>query len=111
MSEATRSRSSSLAELGEIRGPRLPARYLCVDSGGAGPGPRVLLEVTDTGVGMDAETRRRAFERGFSRRGSTGLGLSEGASLVTGWRGTIRVESRPGRGSRFRFELPRLSSR
>lgn len=68
------------------------------------------FEVRDTGAGIDAETRRHLFEAftqsqqtGLRNVGGTGLGLSIARQLVHLMRGTIDVESVPGRGSTFRF--------
>jgi CheY-like chemotaxis protein len=70
---------------------------------------RVLLEVEDTGVGMDAATRDRVFEPFFTTKGEgsgTGLGLAIVYGIVTRAGGTVHVESSPGRGSRFTLRWP-----
>ncbi len=77
------------------------------------PSGRVLLqfEVEDTGVGIAAKDQGRVFEP-FVRVGDpgfqdgTGLGLAIVRQYVELMGGTIRLESEPGRGSRFRMELP-----
>ncbi|MBS0334037.1 MAG: response regulator [Proteobacteria bacterium] len=77
------------------------------------PGPRLSLEVRDTGVGFDAATAATLFQR-FSqadstitrRFGGTGLGLSICRSLAELMGGEISARSEPGQGSVFRVELP-----
>jgi signal transduction histidine kinase len=68
---------------------------------------RVEIEVEDTGHGMDEGTRRQLFRPFFTtRHGGTGLGLALVKRVVEDHRGAIRVESRPGHGSRFTLTLP-----
>ncbi|GAA0700097.1 hypothetical protein GCM10009104_31230 [Marinobacterium maritimum] len=73
---------------------------------------RLLFSVTDTGIGIDLDHQPNLFERfatvdaSYSRRyGGTGLGLSICRELVGLMGGTLGVDSRPGAGSRFWFEL------
>jgi signal transduction histidine kinase/CheY-like chemotaxis protein len=76
---------------------------------GLAPGRYALVTVSDTGFGMNAETRAHLFEPFFTTKPAgqgTGLGLSATASIVEDAGGTIRVESIEGRGSRFSVYLP-----
>ncbi len=72
-------------------------------------GTNVVLTVDDTGSGMDQAQAERIFEDFFTTKpGGTGLGLSIVRRLVVDLGGRIEVHSEPGRGSRFRVELPGL---
>ncbi|MCZ6632194.1 MAG: GAF domain-containing protein [bacterium] len=68
----------------------------------------VQIVVRDTGAGMDEETRRRVFEPFFTTKVDigSGLGLSTVYGTVTRWRGTIEVESEPGKGTTFSIRFP-----
>jgi signal transduction histidine kinase len=71
---------------------------------------RVLIEVSDEGSGMDPDALERIFDDFYStkERGS-GLGLSIVRRLIGDMGGRVRVQSDPGRGSRFTIELPEAS--
>jgi CheY-like chemotaxis protein len=75
-------------------------------------GEHVLVEVSDTGTGMSAETQARVFDPFFSTKGEhgTGLGLPQVLAIVEKHGGTIELESAPDRGSTFRMRFPRASA-
>jgi len=75
--------------------------------------PYALITITDTGIGMNEETRAKIFKPFFTtktRGKGTGLGLSIVQDIVNRHGGRIDVESEPGRGSSFRIYLPMISA-
>ena len=71
---------------------------------------RAIVEVRDTGSGIDGDTLGKIFEPFFTTKPSdrgTGLGLPVVREIVESYGGTVEVETKVGNGTTFRFDLPR----
>ena len=73
---------------------------------------RVLIEVTDTGVGMDEDTRRRCLEPFYTTKGErgTGLGLAMVYGMIQRHSAELEIDSVPGQGTTVRLNFPAFTS-
>src|SRR6185312_12996188 len=77
-------------------------------AGAGAPGRRVQIEVIDTGIGMDDDTRRRCLEPFYTTKGErgTGLGLAMVYGIARRHNAEIEIDSAPGRGTTMRLAFP-----
>jgi signal transduction histidine kinase/ActR/RegA family two-component response regulator len=87
---------------------RTSVRPAAADGADPGAAPEVMLEVSDTGVGMTEEVRRRCLEPFFSTKGErgSGLGLAMVYGTVRRHRGTVDIDSAVGIGTTVIIRLP-----
>ncbi|MEO7996171.1 MAG: PAS domain S-box protein [Gemmatimonadaceae bacterium] len=86
----------------------LDAQYIAMTPG-AKAGPYILLQVEDTGVGIDGDTIERIFDPFFTTKEvgkGTGLGLSTSMAIVQSHGGLLQAYSEPNRGAKFKVYLP-----
>jgi CheY-like chemotaxis protein len=71
------------------------------------PGPLAQIEVSDTGIGMDDDTRRRCLEPFFTTKGErgTGLGLAMVYGMIQRHSGNVEIDSEPGKGTTIRLSF------
>ncbi|MFZ1990441.1 MAG: response regulator [Alphaproteobacteria bacterium] len=89
------------------RGGTLTLRTRCTELKDPGPGERVMLEVADTGIGMDETTRRRCTEPFFTTKGErgTGLGLAMVHGVAKRHDANLEIDSAQGKGTTFRLDF------
>ncbi len=89
----------TVGELAACRGDVIPE-----------PGQFVVLQVSDTGTGMDTTTLARIFEPFFSTKFTgRGLGMAAVLGILRGHKGGVLIDSRPGEGTRVRILFPAVA--
>ena len=94
----------------ELENVRLDEHYARIKPFNIRPGQFVKLSVTDTGVGMTAETQKRIFEPFFSTKEKgmgTGLGLASAYGIIKNHNGFINCYSEIGHGTTFNVYFPK----
>jgi len=84
-------------------------KTFCSKNTWAKPGNYILIKISDTGHGMDSDTKRRIFEPYFTTKGidkGTGLGLSTAFGIISQHNGLLNVISEKDKGSTFEIYLP-----
>jgi len=102
----TRVASQPLRDTATSRAPR---DTVVSRTAGNAPAAAAVVEIADTGRGIAPEHLSKIFDPGFTTKGvgvGTGLGLAISYRIVENHRGTIEVESTPGKGATFRIILP-----
>jgi CheY-like chemotaxis protein len=92
-----------------VKNLTIDAAYAATSKSEKRPGPFVVLEVIDTGVGIAAEIRDCIFKPFFTTKGpnkGTGLGLATVQAIVRSHDGFVTVVSEPRRGTTFKIHLP-----
>ncbi|MDD2273819.1 MAG: PAS domain S-box protein [Desulfuromonadaceae bacterium] len=108
---------NSSEAIGEVQGNvfvSVAKEYISAESAekdcqgnGIAPGWYVLLEVSDDGCGMDAETKNRIFEPFFTTKFTgRGLGMSAVLGIIKAHQGALQLESAKGLGTTFKVYLP-----
>ena len=113
--------AESLKIVGDVSGISQVMMNLCTNARDAMPdggvlriearreGKEAVVLVADNGHGMDRETQEKCFDPFFTTKPvgkGTGLGLSTTYGIVKSHDGLIRMDSRPGKGTRFRLQFP-----
>jgi len=89
-------------------GGTLTLRTRCIEPAGPAAPRSAVVEVTDTGIGMDEDTRRRCLEPFFTTKGErgTGLGLAMVYGVAQRHGADVEIDSAPGRGTTMRLVFP-----
>ena len=92
-----------------LKADRLSAKEILEENFRPKPGTYVLIEVSDTGIGMSPEIQKRMFDPLFTTKKmgkGTGLGLASVYGIIQSCKGYITVTSEEGEGTRVRIYLP-----